>query len=232
MIWNRDIRELTIFLVLIVVLILLFFRFRFTKSENFRLTKRTALTALICFVAAIIGYSYVFIRLYRQGELHWESQIMEFLREFYIVGLLEEFVYRGFIANELFRLKPNGLKTPVAIAISAVIFWFAHVQGAVISAIFFDKPLSTLLRWGFWEQFIDLTFAGASTATILYYKKDIVSIICIHAAHNILLHSYLGSGELLLMGALYAVFFAVFYVCYPALLVYKARKNQSVLDGI
>jgi len=230
LIWNRDIRWLTINLFIIVVIILLLFRFRFKRAENFRLTKHTAIVALLCFIPAIIGGSYAMYYLYKQGELHWESQIVEFLRLIYAVGLFEELIDRGYITNNLFSLKSKGLKTPVAIAISAVIFWFVHVQGAVISALFSGTPFS-IISWGFGEQFINLTFFGASMAVILYYKKDIVSLICIHAAHNILLDSYLGSGESLLMGALYAVFYAVFIVCYPVFLIYKARKSKMLRSG-
>ena len=224
MIWNRDIRLLTIHLFIIVIVILLVFRFRFKREENFQLTRHTVIITILCFVLAIIGYSYMMYYQYQQGSLHWESQIINFFRQIFVVGLLEELIYRGFIANELFRLKRSGLNTFFAIAISAIIFWFSHIQGSIISALLFGMPLS-ILHWGFLEQFISVTFFGASMAVILYYNKDIVSLICIHATHNILLESYIGSGESLLMGAVYGVFYAVIIVCYPAFLIYTARKK-------
>ena len=229
MIWNRDIRLFVIYLFIIVIVIRVLYRYRFNREDNFQLSKHTAVVASICFIPAIIGYAYMMHYQYQHGVLYLESQLIYFFRQLYIVGLFEELVYRGYIANELFKLKDSGLKTPVAIVISAVLFWFSHIQGAVVSALFFGMPFS-IMQWGFWEQFLSVAFFGAAMAVILFYRKDIVSLICIHAAHNILLDSYIGSSQSILMGALYGVFYTVAVVCYPAILIYKARKRRSVYN--
>ena len=218
MIWNRDIRLLVIYLFIIVILIRLAYRYRFNKEDNFQLSKHTAVVASICFIPAISGYAYMMHYQYQHGVLYLESQLIDFFRQLFIVGLLEELVYRGYIANELFKLKDSGLKIPVSIVISAVLFWFSHIQGAVVSALFFGMPFS-IMHWGFWEQLLSVAFFGAAMAVILFYKKDIVSLICIHAAHNILLDSYMGSDQSMLMGAMYGVFYAVVVVCYPTILI-------------
>jgi len=228
MIWNRDIRLLVIYLVIIGIVLMLAYGYRFSKEDNFQLSKHTAVVASICFIPAIIGYAYMMHYQDQHGVLYLESQLIDFFRQLFIVGLFEELVYRGYITNELFKLKDSGLKIPVAIVISAFLFWFSHIQGAVVSALFFGMPFS-IMRWGFWEQFFSIAFFGAAMAVILFYKKDIVSLICIHAAHNILLDSYIGSDQSLLMGAVYGVFYAVAVVCYPAILICKARNRRNVL---
>jgi len=227
MVWNREIRLLVIYLVIIVIVLRLAYRYRFSKEDNFQLSKHTAVVASICLIPAIIGYAYMMRYQYQHGVLYLESQLIYFFRQLYFVGLFEELVYRGYIANELFKLKDSGLKTPVAVAISAVLFWFSHIQGAVVSALFFGMPFS-IMHWGFWEQLLSVAFFGAAMAVILFYRKDLVSLICIHAAHNILLDSYMGSDQSMLMGALYGVFYAVVVVGYPAILIYKAKKRRSV----
>jgi len=233
-VWNQNINLSVKDLFETVIIILLLFRFRFTKAENFRLSRHTVIIALLCLVLSAIGYLHLMYYSFLQGWLSWQMRISDFLRQIFIVGLLEELVYRGFITNELFRLKQNGLKIPVAIVISAAIFGFVHIQGGVVN-LFLGYYQSASMAFTLTkimtmaQEFFVIAVCGASWAVILYYRKDIVSIICIHAAHNLLLESYVG-GKSLLTGALYAVFYVAFIVCYPTFLIYKARKRPKILN--
>jgi membrane protease YdiL (CAAX protease family) len=225
MFWNRHIRQLTRHLFIIVIIILLLFRFRFKKAENFRLSYHTAIIASLCCFISAIGFSYTMYYDSLHDALMWQSRISDVLGHVFITALFEEFIYRGFITNELFRLKPSGLKTPAAIAISAAVFGFVHLQSAII--LLLRGFTHSFMNLGAWEQFFFAASFGVSMAVILYYKKDIISLICIHAANNILSDLYISSGKSVLIGALYVLFLISFVICYPAVLIYKAWEKPE-----
>jgi len=228
MFWNSNIRQLT-WQFIIVIIILLIFRFRFKKADNFRLTRHTAIIALICFLISATGLLFVLHYDVIHDGLTWQSRIADVLYIIFMVALYEEFVYRGFITNELFKLKQDGMKSPTAIAISAVIFGFIHIEPAIYLLLFlgFTHSITNLSTWG---QFIFTAGCGVSWAVILYYRKDIISLICIHATINIMDSSYISSGRSVLMGALYVIFFISFVVFYPAFLIYKAKINRKLMS--
>ena len=223
--WNSNNYELAANIILVVIIIML--RFRFKKAENFRLSRRTMIIALLCVIASAIGILYI-LR-YGSSGASWQWRASQMLRTLIIVALFEELIYRGFITNELFRLKPYGLKTPAAIAISAAIFGFIHIQGSVARVLNGSPPSFT---WYTAERFGQTAAVGVSMAVILYYTKDIISLICIHATNNILYDSYLAGsyaagGEVTSAGVLFAVFSILFYICYPVFLIYKGKTRQG-----
>ena len=189
--------------------------------------------ALLCVLASAIGILYIL----RYDSLYdgssWQWRVSQISRLLIIVALFEELIYRGFITNELFRLKSHGLKTPVAIAISAIIFGFIHIQGSITRVLDGFPPSFT---WDSAEKFVSTAAIGVAMAVILYYTKDIISLICIHTAHNILYDSYnvglfASGGELRLAGMWFTVFIISFYICYPTFLIYKARKSPKAVFG-
>jgi len=234
MLWNQNIRSLAILFFIVVTALL--FHFRFKKAEICQLSRHTAIIALACFAMSAIGYSYLMYYTYSHYGYMWQLGIAEVLRVIFSVALCEEVLHRGYITNELFRLRSNRLKTPVAIAISAVIFGFGHIDGFVISFLFRGIPPSFLFSAEALLSYADAFFfpaiCGVSWAVVLYYKKDIISLICIHAAHNLLFSAYWDSGKPLLIGALYMVFYISFIICYPAFLIYKARKKPEALNSV
>ena len=225
--WNSINYELVVNIILVVFVIVFLFRFRYKKAENFRLSWRTIVIALLCALASAIGILYVLrydSLLYDRASLQWQIS-----RTLIIVALFEELIYRGFITNELFRLKPHGLKTPAAIAISAVVFGFIHIQGSITRVLDGFPPSFT---WGSAEKFVSTAAIGVAMAVIFYYTKDIISLICIHATNNILYDSYLAGsyaagGEVTSAGVLFAVFSILFYICYPVFLIYKGKTRQG-----
>ena len=224
--WNWNIRLLVKDLFQIVIIICLLFRFRFTKAENFQISRHTAVIAALSFLTSALALLYLFrYDVLNDGRM-WQARIVDVFRTIFVVSLLEELVYRGFISNVLFRLKPNGLKTSVAIAISGAVFGFVHIQGG-ITRVFMGFPPS--FSWGTAETFFSTAVFGVSSALILYHRKDLIALICIHAAHNILLESYRSSGESMLMGALYVSFYCILLICYPVILCFKARKQSEAL---
>jgi membrane protease YdiL (CAAX protease family) len=86
-------------------------------------------------------------------------------------------VYRGFITNELFRLKGRGLNIPAAMVVSGVLFGLAHLPAYFV---YQDASFGGALF-----RFIFPTIIGVAYAIILYYKKDIVRLIFIHTASNV-----------------------------------------------
>ena len=224
--WNWNIRLLVKDLFQIVIIICLLFRFRFTKAENFQISRHTAVIAALSFLTSALALLYLFrYDVLNDGRM-WQARIVDVFRTIFVVSLLEELVYRGFISNVLFRLKPNGLKTSVAIAISGAVFGFVHIQGG-ITRVFMGFPPS--FSWGTAETFFSTAVFGVSSALILYHRKDLIALICIHAAHNILFESYRSSGESMLMGALYVSFYCILLICYPVILCFKARKQSEAL---
>ena len=219
--WNQNIRSLTISLFLVGIITLLLFRFRFTKAENFRLSRHTVVISLLCLAFAAIGYSHMMYNDFLRGTLVWQYDVTNAMRVIFLVALFEELIYRGFITNVLFRLKSYGLKTPAAIAISAVLFGLVHLESAIKILIQGGSIPIMIMA----ERTFSSIISGVSWATILYHKKDIVSLICIHAAHNLLVHSY--KGDSIFTIVLYWTFYAVFIVCYPVFLIFKAKKNQE-----
>jgi len=223
--WNNDIRIVAINLA--VIILLLVFGFRFRKTENLRLSRHTVLIALICLLVSTIGYSYMMYYDFTHGVFMWQDRISYLLRTIVTVAFMEEFIYRSLITNELFHLKPSGLNIPVAIVISAVIFGLIHI----------DTSIFNFLRYGFapsigtMEQFLYTVGCGISWAVILYYKKDIVSLVCMHTASNLLDYSYYISGRPMLIGALFVTFNVLFFVCYPVFLIFTARKKTGVLHS-
>ena len=230
--WNSNNRELIINIILVVIVIIFLFRFRFKKAENFRFSRRTILIALLCLAVSVIGFMYVrrYDLLYDGSS--WQWRVSQMIQTLVIVALFEELIYRGFISNELFRLKAYGLKTPMAIAISAAAFGFAHIQGGITRVL---NGLPPLFTWGSAERFITTAAAGVSMALILYYTKDIISLLFIHTANNILYDSYwVGlsvGGEFSPAVALSVIFVISFYVCYPLFLMYKAGKKPKAAQG-
>jgi len=199
--WNGTIRY-----IIIVIIILFLFRFRFTKAENFRISRNTAIIALICSVSVIAVARHLDVR--------------DILQTVFVTAFFEELIYRGYITNELFRLKQSGLKTTAAIAISAALFGFIHIDGIIgqsVAGTFAPDLGSTAVR------FFSAAGFGLSFALILYHKKDVISAIFIHAVNNILAGAYYNGGESAASGALYAVFAAVFVVGYPAFLTLKRK---------
>ena len=220
--WNQNIRSLIIYLFLVGIIILLIFRFRFTKAENFRLSRHTVVISLLCLAFSAIGYSHMMYNDFLRGTLVWQFDVTNALRTVLLVALFEELIYRGFITNVLFRLKPYGLKTLVAIAISAVLFGLVHLESAVKILLQGGSiPIMVMA-----ERTFSSMISGVSYATMLYYRKDIVSLICIHAAHNLLVHSYTDNSILTIV--LYWTFYALFIIGYPVLLIFRARKKVKV----
>jgi membrane protease YdiL (CAAX protease family) len=222
--WNGNSR-LLIKEFIILAVIILFFRFRFTKDENFRLSRHTAVIAMLCLVLSAIGSAYLMRYELLHDGLSWQARIMVILELVFVVALFEELIYRGFITTALFRLKSSGLRTSTAIAISAVIFGFVHIQGG-ITRILHGFPPS--FSWASAETFFASGIFGVSCAIILYYRKDIIALVCIHAAHNILFESYRYGGEAIGMGALYVAFYFLSLICYPVFLIYKAKRTKAV----
>jgi len=219
--WNQNIRSLTINL-FILGLILLVFRFRFKRTENFQLSRRTVIIALSCLAFTAIGYSHMMYNAYLQGVLVWQYEVTNILRVILLVALFEELIHRGFITNVLFRLKPYGLKTATAIAISAVIFGLMHLPSAIQILIQGGSiPFIVMV-----ERTLSSMVSGVSYAVMLYYRKDIVSLICIHAAHNFLVGSY--TTESVMTIVFYWVFYALFIIGYPVLLIFRARKKVKI----
>ena len=225
LVWNNNIYVLSCFIFRVIILLLLGFRFK--KAENLQLSRHTVIIVLSCVILSAIGYSYKLYYEFMQYGLRWQTSISDFFRYFITVGMVEEVIHRGFITNELFQLKQGRLITPVAIVISAVAFGFIHV----------DKGIINFFRYGFVptinvliERFVFPASCGVSLAVILYYKRDIATLICIHAVNNMLSDSYTYTGNTAL-GVLYVAFFIVFVVCYPVYLIIKARKEAKVLNS-
>jgi len=142
------------------------------------------------------------------------------------VAMTEEIIFRGFITNKLFGLKQNGFRTVAAVAISAVVFGFIHIDAALVNLLRFGMipPIESIAG-----PFIYTLGCGVSWAVILYYKKDIVSLACIHFTINILVDAYTLCGESLWLGVLYLATFIAFVVCYPAILLFKAWRAAKGL---
>ena len=223
--WNDNVHALVANLFVIFIVILLIFRFRFTKAENFQLSRYTVVIVLSCLVFSVFGYLYMTFYQFSHYGFSWQISITDFLKQILVIALLEELIYRGFIANILFRLKPSGLKILAAVAISAAIFGFIHIDASIVHFLRygFTPPIRNIV-----EPFFFTAGCGVSWAIVLYYKKDLISIIFIHAANNILSNSYAYSGRPLLIGVLYVVFFIIFIICYPVFLIFKAKKQQQI----
>ena len=233
MLWNSTNYELIVNTILVVIIIIFLFRFRYKKAENFQFTQRTLIIALLCALASAIGSFYIlrFDTLYY--GVSWQWRVLQMTRTLIIVAFFEELIYRGFITTELFRLKSYGLKTPVAIAISAIIFGFIHVQGSITRVLDGFPPSFT---WESAERFFSTAAIGVSMSVIFYYTKDIVSLICIHTANNILYDLYLiilyaNGGELRFRSVWFTISAISFYFCYPVYLIYKAGKKPKTEYG-
>ena len=227
-VWNENIYILSFFTFRFIIL--LFLGFRFKKDENLRLSRNTAIIAFSCFALSAIGYSYKLQYEFLNYGLRWQTSITALFRYFITVATVEEVIYRSLITNGLFRLKQNGLKIPVAITISAIVFGLIHIDTTIINIFRFGYS-STFNSFSiFTERFIFPMGCGVSWAVILYYKKDIVTLLCIHAANNILSDSYFYTDNMAI-GALYITFFVVFVVCYPAFLIFNASKNPKALHN-
>lgn len=155
------------------VFILLIFRYRFSIADNLRLTPITAFVGLICLAVSIASIIYA----HNYNGYSYLAMIGESIKLLLAVSVFEELIFRGFITNELFRLKIHGLNPWIAMIISAILFGLMHLPAYFI---YEDVSLSgTLFRFTF------PTIIGFLYAIYLYYKKDILSLIFIHTASNI-----------------------------------------------
>jgi membrane protease YdiL (CAAX protease family) len=128
------------------------------------------------------------------------------------VSIFEELIFRGFITNELFRLKKDGLKIPVGILISAILFGLMHLP-----EYFF---YSEITFGGAIFRFVFPAIIGTAYAIILYYKKDILSLIFIHTASNI-------CGSIARQP--FDIIFFVVMCTYATLLIPQVRQRLSFL---
>ncbi len=157
----------------LLIFIVIIFQYKFKISENFQVTPNTVIIGSICIVISIgaIVYSH-FVNNYS-----WQILIGESIKLLLGVSVFEELIFRGFITNEIFRLKEHDIKISVGIVISAILFGLMHLP-----AYFLYNEISI---GGAIFRFIFPTIIGLAYAIILYYKKDIISLILIHTASNI-----------------------------------------------
>lgn len=160
-------------LISVGVVMIMIFRYRFRIADNFMIKQSTAVIGIICLIISIGSLTYAH---YNYGY-SWQFLVGESIKLLLGVSVFEELIFRGFITNEIFRLKKHGIKTYVGIVISAILFGFMHLP-----AYFLYNEISI---GGAIFRFIFPTIIGLAYATILYYKKDIISLILIHTASNI-----------------------------------------------
>jgi membrane protease YdiL (CAAX protease family) len=186
------------------IFILLIFRYKFSKADNFQINRSTLIIGILCLLVsiAVIAYSC------SAGEQPLEAYFGETLKLLIGVSLFEELIFRGFITNELFRLKEKGLNIQFGILISAVLFGLTHLPAYIV--------YNNWTVGGAIFQFVFPTIIGLAYAIILYYKKDIVSLIFIHTASNIC-----GS----MAGQPFDIVFFIIMCLYAISLIPVVRKN-------
>lgn len=195
-------------LITVLIFILLIFRFKFKISENFNITKSTFIITLICTIISVCAVYYS----YKNNDYPLKLYFGEIIKLLIGVSLFEKLIFRGFITNELFRMKKIGMKTPVAISISAILFGLMHLPA------YFHY--SEVTFGGAIFRFVFPTIIGVSYAIFLYYKKDIISLIIIHTASNIC-----GS----IAGQPFDIVFFVVLIIYTILLIPTVRKRVPFL---
>jgi membrane protease YdiL (CAAX protease family) len=190
------------------IFITLIFRYKYKKTDNFQFTRSTAVIMAACVIVSIVAIVFS----YSNNNHPWQAYIGETIKLFVGVSIFEELIFRGFITNELFRLKKDGLKIPVGILISAILFGLMHLP-----AYFF---YSEITFGGAIFRFVFPAIIGTAYAIILYYKKDILSLIFIHTASNI-------CGSIARQP--FDIIFFVVMCTYATLLIPQVRQRLSFL---
>ncbi|MCL2611044.1 MAG: CPBP family intramembrane metalloprotease [Defluviitaleaceae bacterium] len=156
---------ITIFVLVVI------FRYKFKKEENFIMTRYTKNSAIIFGVISII----LLLASLMSGT-NLLRAFLHIIQMLLVVGLFEELFFRGFVTNEMLSLKKYGIKPSVAIIISGVFFGALHL----ISPMHGLSIVAFILVRG-----VVPSILGISFAVILYYKKDVIALMFIHAAVNL-----------------------------------------------
>lgn len=195
-------------LITVGIFIFLIFRYRYKTSDNFQFTRSTAVIIVACVIVSTVAV----VLSYNNGNHLWQAYVGEVVKLFFGVSIFEELIFRGFITNELFRLNKYGLKIPSGIIISGILFGLMHLPA------YFCYSVVTF--GGAVFSFVFPTIIGFAYAIILYYKKDIISLIFIHTASNIC-----GS----IAGQPFDIIFFVVMCTYATLLIPQVRQRLSFL---
>lgn len=158
---------------LLAICVLAVFRYKFRKEDNLNLTHRTTITICVCICISAAATFYA----YCTHDYPWQAYAGEILKLLFAVSFFEELICRSYVTNELLSMKKHGLAVWQAIVISAILFGLIHLP-----AYFLYSEITLL---GAIWRFVFPTILGLSYAVILYYTRDVLSLIFIHTTSNI-----------------------------------------------
>jgi len=160
--------------------------YRFKKSELFMVNKLTLICGIVELGILTIGFLIEFNKHYYPIPLY----LGEALKQLFGVAVTEELIFRGYVSNCFFPYVKNG-RTLLAVAgFSALLFALTHIPFYL-----YNLPPGTAIPWGelLYSRFAYPFYVGFIFTLLLYFKKDIILLILLHAGGNLISSLLTGS---------------------------------------